>query len=444
LFGTSRMGSISNALITPAAPNPYYSWLPSKGKLAIFTGVVAFVAGGFYLLRTSRVRVKKIDNARSRSRQDTSVSSNPDEEKSFRVILNLLRSSETAKQVNALQTLHQKSRLSSTHDLMREVGVVHTLLDMLKHASPALDSPKHSASENEILLIELTKVVANLAAGEINRHLMSESGMIKDVLRLLDVPNEEVKENLLRTAMNLALSAENEDRIREEGGLKVFMEMFQANDISPTLLLQCARVLINLSPNETNKMVMIKAGATERVISLLLQSNIGHGLALRLVRLLGTFSTACDLAVYKQITDPAVSKFFISSLRKQMEADPGRDDRSYSEILLMAIGKITTEKSPKFVEHLTAFQNAFIEEDETDGSCGIDFIYPYLRLTTQEDYGLVIQCLSALQNLSRGNSQVQAKIRSGALNAIKELDTHGNPAISDPARQLVKSLSVIS
>jgi len=132
---------------------------------------------------------------------------------------------------------------------MREVGVVHTLLDMLKHASPALDSPKHSASENEILLIELTKVVANLAAGEINRHLMSESGMIKDVLRLLDVPNEEVKENLLRTAMNLALSAENEDRIREEGGLKVFMEMFQANDISPTLLLQCARVLINLSPN---------------------------------------------------------------------------------------------------------------------------------------------------------------------------------------------------
>jgi len=133
LFGTSRMGSISNALTTPAAPNPYYSWLPSKGKLAIFTGVVAFVAGGFYLLRTSRVRVKKIDNARSRSRQgkdnlppvpslpeilikfemdaDTSVSSNPDEEKSFRVILNLLRSSETAKQVNALQTLHQKSRL---------------------------------------------------------------------------------------------------------------------------------------------------------------------------------------------------------------------------------------------------------------------------------------------------------------------------------------------
>jgi len=40
--------------------------------------------------------------------------------------------------------------------------------------------------------------------------------------------------------------------------------------------------------------------------------------------------------------------------------------------------------------------------------------------------------------------QVQAKIRSGAVNAIKELDTHGNPAISDPARQLVKSLSVIS
>jgi len=70
------------------------------------------------------------------------------------------------------------------------------------------------------------------------------------------------------------------------------------------------------------------------------------------------------VAVYKQITDPAVSKFFISSLRKQMEADPGRDDRSYSEILLMAIGKITTEKSPKFVEHLTAYKtisHAFVD-----------------------------------------------------------------------------------
>lgn len=49
------------------------------------------------------------------------------------------------------------------------------------------------------------------------------------------------------------------------------------------------------------------------------------------------------------------------------------------------------------------FQNMFIEESEADGSCGIDFIFPYLRLTSNEDRTLVIGCLNTLQNLSRGN-----------------------------------------
>jgi hypothetical protein len=277
---------------------------------------------------------------------------------------------------------------------------------------------------------------------------MGESGAIRDILRLLqDLPNEEIRENLLRTIMNLSIAAENEDRIREEGGLTLLLEFLQADDTSPALLLQTVRVLVNLSCNETNKTIMQRAGVVDRVVVLLLGSaDVDTGLAHRLVRLLGTFSVGCDLAVYEKITDRAVAQFLVTSLRKQMEkVEPDRDDKSFSEILLMAIWKITTERAPKFTDALTRFQNLFIEESEADGSCGIDFIFPYLRLTHPDDRTLVLGCLNTLQHLARGNDQVQAKIRgSGALGALKELYNSREPVIAEKAVELVKSLSMIA
>ncbi len=72
------------------------------------------------------------------------------------------------------------------------------------------------------------------------------------MLNLLDMPNEEIKENVLRAIMNLSIAAENEDRIREEGGLTTLMSMFQSPETSPKILLQCVRVLVNLSCNGKN------------------------------------------------------------------------------------------------------------------------------------------------------------------------------------------------
>ncbi len=49
---------------------------------------------------------------------------------------------------------------------------------------------------------------------------------------------------------------------------------------------------------ETNKAIMMEAGAVDRVIELLLMSGNDMGLNHRLVRLLGTFSIGCDRKSY--------------------------------------------------------------------------------------------------------------------------------------------------
>lgn len=125
---------------------------------------------------------------------------------------------------------------------------------------------------------------------------------------------------------------------------------------------------------ETNKTIMQKAGAVDRVVALLLTPDIDPGLAHRLVRLLGTFSVGSDrtyplrlnilwwvshthriiaVSIYEKITDRAVAQTLISFLRKQMDkVDADRDDKSFSEVLLMAIWKITTERAPKFYDAL--------------------------------------------------------------------------------------------
>jgi len=153
-----------------------------------------------------------------------------------------------------------------THDAMRQLGLLQAMLAMLKPVTAGassssgagssggggggVGSAKHPLTDYESVMVELTKVVANLAANNGNRQVMGESGAIRDILRLLqDLPSEEIRENLLRTIMNLSIAAENEDRIREEGGLTLLLELLQADDTSPTLLLQTVRVLVNLSCN---------------------------------------------------------------------------------------------------------------------------------------------------------------------------------------------------
>ncbi|ELR22850.1 Armadillo/beta-catenin family repeat-containing protein [Acanthamoeba castellanii str. Neff] len=151
---------------------------------------------------------------------------------------------------------------------MRQLGLLQAMLAMLKPVTAGassssgagsssgggggVGSSKHPLTDYESVMVELTKVVANLAANNGNRQVMGESGAIRDILRLLqDLPNEEIRENLLRTIMNLSIAAENEDRIREEGGLTLLLEFLQADDTSPALLLQTVRVLVNLSCNAT-------------------------------------------------------------------------------------------------------------------------------------------------------------------------------------------------
>jgi hypothetical protein len=58
--------------------------------------------------------------------------------------------------------------------------------------------------------------------------------------------------------------------------------------------------------------------------------------------------------MYEKITDRAVAQFLVGSLRKQMEkADPDRDDKSFSEVLLLAILKIASERVPEFFDALS-------------------------------------------------------------------------------------------
>jgi len=296
------------------------------------------------------------------------------------------------------------------------------------------------------VLNSLTRVLANLASNKENRIIIGEGGSISHMLHVLDHPNEEVKENILRAIMNLSVAPENEDRIRLEGGLTALLEILQDPQTPPKILLQAVRVLVNLACNDINKTIMLRAGALDRVTALLLTPETEKALCHRLVRLLGTFSVGSDLSDYQQITEKSLGQFLIRALKENVEqnAQDNAESKTYSEVILMAISKITTAERPaQYRDALIRFQNFFIEEDENDGSCGIDWIYPYLRLTANGDEPLISSSISVLQNLSRGNDKVQVKIRgSGALNALKELYSLA-PPIGDKAADLVKSLSVI-
>lgn len=446
-------------------------WSSRLAQVGLAVAAVGLAGGVAYVLGTAKVRVRKDRRLREddfttpspltasglrRHRNyeqpppwggggdvDATPAYTPEEEKKYRMLLGLLGSNDPEQQTQALQTLHQMSRLPPTHDAMRQVGVLREVMEMLKPSNPSMATAIRHAISYERVMVALTQLIANLASNKINQKIMGEGSTIRDMLQLLDIPNETIKENVLRALMNLSIDPQNEDRIREQDGISLLLNLFQAQDISPALLFQTVRVLVNLSCNETNKAIMVKAGAVDRVVALLLTAGNDIPLSSRLIRLLGNFSLGCDLAVYEKITDRAVAHVLVNFLRKQLETgSKEKEDKSFTETILMTIWKITTERPPKFAAALAKFQDQFIEENETDGSCGIDFIYPYLRLnSTEAERSLVVGCLNALQYLVRGNDNVQAKIRgSGALGALKDLYYAQDPVIAERAAELVKSL----
>lgn len=131
---------------------------------------------------------------------------------------------------------------------MRELGVMQQLLEMLKPGVSGGSAADHSM-DYEPVLVEVTKVVSNLASNKTNRLLIGECA-IEDILRLIERTNsDEIKDNLLRAVMNLSIALENEDRIREQGGLRFLIDFFHTPDLPPNLLLQTSRVLVNLACN---------------------------------------------------------------------------------------------------------------------------------------------------------------------------------------------------
>jgi len=92
--------------------------------------------------------------------------------------------------------------------------------------------------DNDVLLLHLTRVVANLAINEENRLVLGRASTVSDLFYLLEHTEDKIKEHILRCLLNLSLEDVIEDVIRETGGLKQLTDMFASPHTSPSVLFQ--------------------------------------------------------------------------------------------------------------------------------------------------------------------------------------------------------------
>lgn len=92
--------------------------------------------------------------------------------------------------------------------------------------------------DNEVLLLHLTRVVANLAINHENRLVLGRPSTVSDLFYLVEHTEDKIKEHLLRCLLNLSLESSIEDVIRETGGLKQLVDMFKSDATSPSVLFQ--------------------------------------------------------------------------------------------------------------------------------------------------------------------------------------------------------------
>jgi len=183
-----------------------------------------------------------------------------------------------------------------------------------------------------------------------NKDLSAPNSKDKDKIQI----NNSILEYSLRTLMNLAVDVENEDRIRENNGIPPVIALLRDSDTDVSVLLQTARLLINLVFNDQNKAVIVKEEGIQRVSELTKHyfaawkedssDNEEHQmleeLVTKLARLLGLLSQYSDLSVelYQVIVDETIATAFVDLLehKKHNEKEAGYLLSSLSMILKKA------------------------------------------------------------------------------------------------------------
>jgi hypothetical protein len=471
---------------------PYIAF--AVGGVAIFAGSLWFIANNFTISvsKTERSNKRKQqqrleEQLRQRQQQQhrrapqqaasapkrgapshgppQSTSDSYDMSKEERKCLVLLKALLEAKgvdaQIEVIDTFHVMSRDSRMHDIMRDAGVLACLLQMLTRTTPEVShSPSASSSQRihdyEKLMVSIVRVISNLAANKINRPLIAETSAIRDLLGFIknSPSNEELCETSLRALMNLAISTENEDKIRTEGGLPIFIDLLKDPQATPKILLQNLRVLVNLSANETNRAIMIKEGAPARVLELL-NSSTDQEVLYRLFRLLGALSVGAEPATYEKMASPAVAVRLLNVLRGMGHPSrQSKEDKSLSEVLLITIWKLSTERGPKYRAITEKFQNCFLSDEGVSSSSspaptgeladmsGLNLLFLYV---TSDDPNFISSGINALYVIGKNNEQVKEKVREHrswtTLEALATSSTVAN--IRDRAAEIVRDFSAL-
>jgi len=308
---------------------------------------------------------------------------------------------------------------------------------MLTSLAPPHNAEPQQQAEFERMAASLTKVISNLAANKKNRDIMGEGTTIKDLLELLDMSGDEnVIETTLRAIMNLAISPENEDRIRDEGGLPRFIAILKDKETPAKIALQNSRVLVNLSGNDMNRVIMLREGGAERVLELLFEP-ISDGYLYRVIRLLGAFSTGCEVSLYERLATRQVAQRLVELLRKagspsELLVEGNEEKKALAEVILLAVWKLSSERSAKHRAITEQFQSVFLES-------GLELI---CALLLTDDTAFIGGGLNAIHALGKGNSKVQAAVREHEVWAkVNSLTSAKVAAIKDKAVELVRDFS---
>lgn len=348
------------------------SWWPLSTKGWLIVGGVVVSGFVLYLLRR-------------RTRAASAWQSPPGE---YDDILKSLRSSESQQTV-ALKQLYEYSRYPKKHDSIRQTGVLEILLQILA---------QHP--DNDVLLLHLTRVVANLAINEENRLVLGRASTVSDLFYLLEHTEDKIKEHILRCLLNLSLEDVIEDVIRETGGLKQLTDMFASPHTSPSVLFQTTRVLINLVHNANNRALTTQEGLVQQAVQRLTTSATVENIdfCLRLLNLVGLFAVDCAPEVLAQIATKETAEAFNNLLSLSQSVD-------HVSTVLQATLKILARKHTQ-PQEVQPFIDALIEKTGPQPS-GLEHVVAFYK---NSDGPVLELARHVLADLAENNEKATAAI----------------------------------
>lgn len=167
--------------------------------------------------------------------------------------------------LGALRVLRPLCRDPSTKDMLRDVGGLKVLVDLINSVAPDLSAQRDGPSR---VLAATVRVLSNLAASPSNQEALRGLGAIRPLVHLLDSPLAERTAAQIATALsNLAVGNQaNKDAIRVAGGVPRLVHLLHGG---MDAAMASTEALGNLAvKNNNNKNAIRTAGGVEALAEL--------------------------------------------------------------------------------------------------------------------------------------------------------------------------------